>query len=81
MDVASENPMYGYFSEENSIKIKNVLIGKRKRGKYLAIFVAFGYKKSPSDHNCIVIDEEACESTHEPIISKELFESVNSMDV
>lgn len=59
MDVAFENLMYDYFSEENSVKIKNDLMGRRKRGKYLATFAAFGYKKSPTDHNHIVIDEEA----------------------
>lgn len=59
MDVAFENLMYDYFSEENSVKIKNDLMGRRKRGKYLATFAAFGYKKSPTDHNRIVIDEEA----------------------
>ena len=59
MDVAFENLMYDYFSEENSVKIRNDLMGRRKRGKYLATFAAFGYKKSPSDHNRIVIDEEA----------------------
>lgn len=59
MDVAFENLMYDYFSEENSAKIKNDLMGRRKRGKYLATFATFGYKKSPSDHNRIVIDEEA----------------------
>lgn len=59
MDVAFENLMYDYFSEENSIKIKNDLLGRRMRGNYLATFAAFGYKKSPSDHNRIVIDEEA----------------------
>lgn len=59
MDVAFENLMYDYFSEENSIKIKNDLLGRRMRGNYLATFAAFGYKKSPSDHNRIIIDEEA----------------------
>ena len=39
MDVAFENLMYDYFSEENSVKIKNDL--------------------SPSDHNRIIVDEEA----------------------
>ena len=29
------------------------------RGNYLATFAAFGYKKSPSDHNRIIVDEEA----------------------
>lgn len=59
MDVAFENLMYDYFSEENSVKIKNDLMGRRMRGKYLATFAAFGYKKSPDDHNHIVIDENA----------------------
>lgn len=59
MDVAFENLMYDYFSEENSVKIKNDLMGRRIRGNYLATFAAFGYKKSPSDHNRIIVDEEA----------------------
>lgn len=59
MDVAFENLMYDYFSEENSIKIKNDLFHKRMRGKYMATFAPYGYKKSPEDHNKIVIDEEA----------------------
>lgn len=59
MDVAFENLMYDYFSEENSVKIKNDLMGRRMRGKYLATFAVFGYKKSPNDHNHIVIDETA----------------------
>lgn len=59
MDVAFENLMYDYFSEENSVKIKNDLMGRRMRGNYLATFAAFGYKKSPFDHNRIIVDEEA----------------------
>lgn len=59
MDVTFENLMYDYFSEENSIKIKNDLMGRRTRGNYLATFAPFGYQKSPSTHNRIVVDEEA----------------------
>lgn len=61
MDVAFENLMYDYFSEENSVKIKSDLMGRRMRGNYLATFAAFGYKKSPSDHNRIIVDEEAAD--------------------
>lgn len=61
MDVAFENLMYDYFSEENSIKIKSDLFHKRMRGKYMATFAPYGYKKSPEDHNRIVIDEEAAD--------------------
>lgn len=59
MDVAFENLMYDYFSEENSVKIRNDLMGRRMRGKYLATFAVFGYKKSPDNHNHIVPDEAA----------------------
>ena len=61
MDVAFENLMYDYFSEENSIKIKNDLFHKRMRGKYMATFAPYGYKKSSEDHNKIVIDNEAAD--------------------
>lgn len=64
MDVAFENLMYDYFSEENSVKIKNDLMGRRMRGNYLATFAAFGYKKSPSDHNRIIVDEESAAIVH-----------------
>ena len=59
MDVAFENLMYDYFSEENSVKIRNDLMGRRMRGNYLATFAVFGYKKSPDNHNHIVPDEAA----------------------
>lgn len=59
MDVAFENLMYDYFSEENSIKIRNDLLQKRMRGKYMATFAAYGYKKAKKDHNQILVDEEA----------------------
>ena len=59
MDVSFENLMYDYFSEENAIKIRNDLLCKRMRGKYMAVFAPYGYKKSEEDHNRLVPDEEA----------------------
>ena len=61
MDVAFENLMYDYFSEENSIKIKNDLIKKRMRGDFMATFAPYGYRKSPVNHNRILVDEEAAQ--------------------
>lgn len=61
MDVAFENLMYDYFSEENSIKIKNDLIKKRMRGNFMATFAPYGYRKSPVNHNQILVDEEAAQ--------------------
>lgn len=61
MDVAFENLMYDYFSEENSIKIRNDLLHKRMRGKYMASFAVYGYRKAEDDHNQLVVDEEAAD--------------------
>lgn len=61
MDVAFENLMYDYFSEENSIKIRNDLFHKRMCGKYMASFAVYGYKKAADDHNRLVVDEEAAD--------------------
>lgn len=62
MDVAFENLMYDYFSEENSIKIRNDLLQRRMRGKYMATFAAYGYQKAEEDHNRLIVDEEAAET-------------------
>lgn len=61
MDVSFQNLMYDYFSVENSIKIKNDLFSKRTRGKYMATFAPYGYKKSEKDHNRLLPDEDAAE--------------------
>lgn len=59
LSVAFQNIVYDYFSEESSVKIKNDLLERRLRGNYMASFAAYGYKKSPSNHNRLIIDEEA----------------------
>lgn len=61
MNVSFQNLMYDYFSEENSIRIKNDLFSKRMRGKYMATFAPYGYKKSKKDHNRLLPDEDAAE--------------------
>lgn len=59
MDVGFENLMYDYFSEENSIKIKNDLIKKRRRGNFMATSAPYGYMKSLQNHNQLLVDDEA----------------------
>lgn len=61
MSIAFENLMYDYYSVENSVKVKNDLMKKRKRGNFMATFAAYGYKKSECDHNQLLIDEEAAD--------------------
>lgn len=58
LSVAFQNIVYDYFSEESSIKIKNDLLEKRLRGNYMASFATYGYKKSPLNHNHLIIDQE-----------------------
>lgn len=62
MDVTFQNLMYDFFSEENSIKIRNDLLQKRMRGKYMATFAAYGYQKAEKDHNRLIVDEEAAKT-------------------
>ena len=76
MDVAFENLMYDYFSEENSIKIKSDLFHKRMRGKYMATFAPYGYKKSPED--LPPLEWETRDNNHEGIIRNKHFEWINS---
>lgn len=61
MDVSFQNLMYDYFSAENSVKIKNDLLNRRKRGKFLGTSAPLGYMKSPQDHNQFIIESEAAE--------------------
>lgn len=61
MDIPFQNLMYDYFSEENSIKIKNDLFKKRMRGNFMASYAPFGYVKSPQNHNQILVDPEAAQ--------------------
>lgn len=61
MDVAFENLMYDYFSEENSIKVKNAKFKKRMAGNYIGTYAPFGYKKMPKNHNRLIVDEEAAQ--------------------
>lgn len=71
LSVAFQNIVYDYFSEESSIKIKNDLLEKRLRGNYMASFATYGYKKSPLNHNHLIIDHEAA-STVRTIFQKYL---------
>lgn len=59
MDIAFENLIYDYYSEENSVKIKNDLFKQRSRGSYMATFAPFGYQKSAGDKHKLVVDKEA----------------------
>jgi len=50
-----------WYLEDLSENIRAVLDQKRRTGKYIGSFPAYGYRKDPADHNHLVVDEEAAE--------------------
>ena len=49
------------YCRDISVKIRSQLEIKRKRGEYLGSFAAYGYRKSETDKNQLVIDEYAAD--------------------
>lgn len=49
------------YCRDISVKIRSQLEIKRKRGEYLGSFAAYGYRKSDTDKNHLVIDEYAAD--------------------
>lgn len=43
-----------YYSKQNSIKIRNVLNDKRKRGKFVGSLPSFGYMRNPEDKGHLI---------------------------
>lgn len=50
-----------WFCEDISENVKAALDVKRKLGKFIGSFAAYGYTKDPSDNNKLIVDEEAAE--------------------
>lgn len=51
-----------WYLEDLSENVRAVLDQKRRAGKYIGSFPAYGYQKDPSDHNHLIVDEEAAEN-------------------
>lgn len=49
------------YCRDISVKIRSQLEIKRKRGEYLGSFAAYGYLKSPTEKNKLIIDEYAAD--------------------
>ena len=47
-----------YYSKQNSIKIRNVLNEKRKKGKYIGSLPAYGYMRDPEDKGHLIPNPE-----------------------
>jgi DNA invertase Pin-like site-specific DNA recombinase len=59
MDVAFSSIMHDVFVKELSFKIRQSYVAKVKKGEHVSDQAPFGYKKSDTVKNKLVIDEEA----------------------
>ena len=57
-----------YYSKQNSIKIRNVLSDKRKRGKFVGSLPSYGYMRDPEDKGHLIPNPETA-----PVV-KNIFE-------
>ena len=57
--VPFKNLINDAYCRDMSIKVRSQLDMKRKKGKFIGSFAAFGYEKDEINHNKLVIDETA----------------------
>ncbi len=60
--VSFKNVMNDEYGRDISNKIRSTFRAKQKRGEYIGSFPLYGYKKDPTDHHKLIIDEEAAET-------------------
>ena len=59
MLIPFKNLINDAYCRDISVKIRSHLDIKRKSGQYIGSFAPYGYKKSPSNKNQLIIDEKA----------------------
>ena len=59
MIVPIKNIMNDEYCRDISTKVRSSLDIRRRQGKFIGSFAAYGYKKDETDHNKLIIDEEA----------------------
>ena len=59
MLVSFKNLMNDNYCRDASIKIRSHLDVRRRNGKFIGSFAAYGYFKDPEDKNHLLIDDEA----------------------
>lgn len=57
--VPFKNIINDEYCRDISLKVRSALDIRRRQGKFIGSFAAYGYKKDESDHNKLIIDEEA----------------------
>ncbi|MDE7440515.1 MAG: recombinase family protein [Clostridia bacterium] len=59
--VPFKNIINDEYCRDISMKVRSALDIRRKQGKFIGSFAAYGYKKDENDHNKLIIDETAAE--------------------
>lgn len=57
--VPFKNIINDEYCRDISNKVRASLDLKRRQGKFIGSFASYGYRKDPSDHNRLVVDEQA----------------------
>lgn len=60
--VPFKNVLNDEYCRDISVKVRSALDIRRKQGKFIGSFAPYGYKKDPSDHNKLVIDEDSAQT-------------------
>lgn len=60
--VPFKNIINDEYCRDISLKVRSALDIRRRQGKFIGSFAAYGYKKDEADHNKLIIDESAAET-------------------
>lgn len=59
MMIDVKNMFNGFYPRDISNKVRSTFRTKQRSGQFIGAFACYGYRKSPEDHNTLLIDEPA----------------------
>lgn len=59
MMIDFKNMFNGFYPRDISTKVRSTLRTKQSAGQFIGAFACYGYRKSPEDHNALIVDETA----------------------
>lgn len=59
MMIDVKNMFNGFYPRDISSKVRSTFRTKQQAGQFIGAFACYGYRKSPEDHNTLLIDEAA----------------------
>lgn len=58
VEIAFRNVLYGYYSQDLSMKVRSGKRTKAQSGKFMSPFAPIGYQKSPENRNQLMVEPE-----------------------